>query len=320
LLLGAYLAPFVNPRHLTGLGLLAIGYPFLLLANLVFMGFWLLHRHRRRAAFPALCLLLGAETFLHHFGIHPPSASTDGALRVLTMNANYFDSLVLKGTEENQDLEKIRQFLSTQKPDIFCGQDFSGDGNIDKLIFETLGSCGLRDSRMGGPSTMVFSRYPVLAKDSVLFTGGRNGYGWVDIQHPQGVFRVYNLHLYSYQLGQLAREKRLPLQVGQLLLEGIRERSDQARLVAESIARCPYPLILCGDFNDVPLSYAYHTIAAGLKDTFAEAGWGPAITFKALPFLRIDYILCSPGWHARNYQIPWTPFSDHNPAVCELSR
>ena len=34
----------------------------------------------------------------------------------------------------------------------------------------------------------------------------------------------------------------------------------------------PYPIIVCGDFNDVPVSYAYETIGAGLQNAFVEKG------------------------------------------------
>jgi endonuclease/exonuclease/phosphatase family metal-dependent hydrolase len=71
-------------------------------------------------------------------------------------------------------------------------------------------------------------------------------------------------------------------------------RARQAEILREHIAASPHPVIVCGDFNDTPLSYSYRLMSKGLKDSFMEKGWGLGTTYAgALPALRIDYILCS---------------------------
>src|SRR5690606_28451465 len=45
------------------------------------------------------------------------------------------------------------------------------------------------------------------------------------------------------------------------------EESDKAKAIIE---QSPYPVIVCGDFNDLPYSYTYTTIKGPLKDAFAE--------------------------------------------------
>ena len=38
----------------------------------------------------------------------------------------------------------------------------------------------------------------------------------------------------------------------------------------EEIDQSPYPVIVCGDLNDVPNSYAYNHIGRGLRNAFVE--------------------------------------------------
>ena len=80
----------------------------------------------------------------------------------------------------------------------------------------------------------------------------------------------------------------------------------------------PYPIILCGDFNDTPLSYAYNTISANLKDTFKESGKGIGQTFVKIPALRIDYILHEKKIRSLNYKQHKKKLSDHYAVSCEL--
>src|ERR1017187_5142624 len=84
-------------------------------------------------------------------------------------------------------------------------------------------------------------------------------------------------------------------QVCAVLRHGLESRATQAEEVSDEIRRSPYPVILCGDFNEVPLSYAYRILTQGLHDDFQEAGWGSGTSHSdALPWTRIDYIFSSP--------------------------
>jgi len=92
----------------------------------------------------------------------------------------------------------------------------------------------------------------------------------------------------------------------------VRKRADQAQLLAESLRKCPYPVIFCGDLNDTPLSYATTRITAALNDGFLEGGSGWGSTFRgALPGLRIDYLMTTPDLAVVDYEIRCNSFSDH---------
>lgn len=97
-------------------------------------------------------------------------------------------------------------------------------------------------------------------------------------------------------------------------------RAFQARKVADHIKKSPYPVIVCGDFNDTPVSYAYRKVKGELKDAFVEAGWGISNSYNGeLPSFRIDYILHDKKFKAVNYSRDRVVYSDHFPVRCRLS-
>ena len=61
----------------------------------------------------------------------------------------------------------------------------------------------------------------------------------------------------------------------QKLGPAFRIRAKQAEAVSKEIknAKGDYVLV-CGDFNDTPISYAHRTIQGDLTDAFAESGRG----------------------------------------------
>jgi endonuclease/exonuclease/phosphatase family metal-dependent hydrolase len=103
------------------------------------------------------------------------------------------------------------------------------------------------------------------------------------------------------------------------LRTAFRHRGDQAEEVRVQLDKSPYPAIICGDFNDVPNSYAYFTIRGGWQDAFLQKGFGIGRTYINIsPTLRIDYILADPQFdvlQCRKFSLPW---SDHNPVVADL--
>ena len=64
------------------------------------------------------------------------------------------------------------------------------------------------------------------------------------------------------------------------LAEQTKKRAPEADAVARYIAyHRGTPMIVCGDFNDSPLSYAHSTIAEGLTDCYVATGYGPGISY-----------------------------------------
>ena len=98
-----------------------------------------------------------------------------------------------------------------------------------------------------------------------------------------------------------------------------RVRAHQARAVRASIEESPYPVVVCGDFNDVPQSYAYRTIAKNLDDIETTTSWGYNYTFHANGmFVDIDHVLVSQkAITPLHYSVIREAYSDHYPVLTE---
>ena len=89
------------------------------------------------------------------------------------------------------------------------------------------------------------------------------------------------------------------------IFNAINAWAKQAEAVSKEIknAKGDYVLV-CGDFNDTPISYAHRTIQGDLTDAFAESGRGMGITYNQNFFwFRIDNILHSPNMTSMNCSV-----------------
>ena len=82
--------------------------------------------------------------------------------------------------------------------------------------------------------------------------------------------------------------------------EAFRIRAEQADIIADEIEALQGDyLIVCGDFNDTPISYARRRIQGQLRDAYVESGKGVGISYNGNMFwFRIDHILHSPNMTA----------------------
>ena len=80
--------------------------------------------------------------------------------------------------------------------------------------------------------------------------------------------------------------------------------------------------IVCGDFNDTPMSYVYRQMCRDMKDAFVEAGRGYGYTFLPMHrLLRIDYVMCSHDIDIKDYRImDECTLSDHLPVAVRMKR
>jgi endonuclease/exonuclease/phosphatase family metal-dependent hydrolase len=96
-------------------------------------------------------------------------------------------------------------------------------------------------------------------------------------------------------------------------------RGSQAETVRDELNNCPYPSVVCGDFNDVPNSYTYFQIRGNRQDAFLKKGAGIGRTYASIsPTLRIDYILAAPQFSVLQCKKIEVSYSDHYPVIADL--
>lgn len=182
----------------------------------------------------------------------------------------------------------------------------------------------------------MLSKYPIIAKGDVMFPNYANSDNYcifADITKGKDTFRVYNIHLQSIKLQQddyamFGDEKQKKRASGEkstirLLIEKLRiaypNRAEQAIRVTEHLKSSPYPVIVCGDFNDTPMSYVYNCFNKELTDSYRETSSGIGVTYAGkVPAGRIDYIFHTENLAARNFVIQKEAFSDHYAVSCEV--
>ena len=340
----AYAAPSVNPNKVWIFAYAGLAAPILYLVNLFFMLYWAI-RWKPLFFLPALLLLVGIPKIkaFYHFSTDKNDASTGIAegIKIMTYNVEGFiqrDPDTRKYTSSAWD---ITNFIRETDPDIVCIQEFqSAPGASEEKINDWLADWPYRKiaytinrEGRGVWGSAIYSKYPILDGETIDFEGSRNGALWVELLvSPADTLRVICNHLETTyvkddDLAFLQPENFAndPDKSGQIrkiagrLRKGFRNRAHQADTLASLIAGRDIPTVVCGDFNDPPISYAYHTIRNGYSDTFEDKGSGYGYTYKRLyRLMRIDYILRSPHLETLSYRSPDTPWSDHKPVIASV--
>lgn len=213
-------------------------------------------------------------------------------------------------------------------PDIICAQETNW---VVEKIFAT-GHFPYYH-KIDNRGAVILSKYPFINTGIVDFGAKLNSCLWVDIEFKGKPIRIYSAHLESNRLKKesykmLADEDYVSDQT----MNGIEDmifkyhkytgvRADQAEKINASIKQSPYPVILCGDFNDPPMSYTYQKLSDGMIDAFKESGRGIGTTWQGIvPFLRIDYIMHDTSLRSSGYTRLNSQLSDHYPikAVIDL--
>ncbi len=258
-------------------------------------------------------------------------------LSVLTWNTNRLSQF--RKPEKNE----VLQYLIQQDADVICLQEVDVYKSKEFLtlpeVKQFLGAkypysyldFSVYDSRHQF-GTMIWSRFPLINKHSILYETRGNLSNRCDILVDGDTIRLIGNHLESYNFTQeeLAFMDSIHnYQVFRSTAKRMEEkweratplRNKQARIVRTEIDQSPYPVIVVGDFNSIPLSYAYRHICKGMKDAWVETSWGKwgATCEKRGIGMRIDYIISSPDLIPLQCSVIKTSGSDHWPVVASLA-
>ncbi len=325
----AYLSPFINPESFSWINILGTAYPWLLLANILFLIFWVLSKNRY--FFFSLCtILLGWNHMTSFVGFSLTSSSpTKQSINILTFNTSGFSFLANKDTVKHK--QNVKDFLiqsSQNGPiDILCFQEvnsWQSQEVVDKLKFKY-------EHRIPYHGTNILSKHPIIKTGEVSFKTRTNSCVWADIKIDNKILRVYNIHLKS---NQVSTDTERILKKGEIQeketwsdIKGVfgkfrytsKIRAQQALLVKAHMATSPYPIILCGDFNETPQSYVYNMLSENMTDTFQKKGFGLGSTYAgSIPALRIDFILADPRFKILDSDILKKKHSDHYPVFAAV--
>lgn len=341
----SYLSPYVSPENFWFLAFFGLAYPILLIINILFLFFWIL---RWKAPFLISFITIAAGIselkIFAQINLNPIPIElneSNDLIKTMSYNTRLFD--LYNWSHNKQTRNKMFDLIKEEAPNIMCLQEFYVDDSKEFATLDTL--LKLQDAKnhhVEYTKTLnkdhhwgiaTFTSYPIVNKGVVDFIEKNNNICiYTDILIHKDTVRVYNMHLQSIHfrpsdykfMEDLANDKGTEeiehtKNIFKLLKRAYAKRAVQVDQINKHIENCIYPIILCGDFNDTPTSYTYHTLIEGLTDSFVESGNGLGRTYIGqFPSLRIDYIFHSNYFKSYDFQTIRQELSDHFPVCCYL--
>lgn len=350
LLLLSCLSVYIRPERLWIFAFFGLAFPWLFIINLGFVLYWMLMR--RTALLISLSIVLFAATFLGRVIRWPGSFGNDSVkksqqpgpvpdtLKVLSYNVRAFN--LYNWAHDKMASRAMLKFIASAEADIICFQEFYSQAEKKLSLKEIPGNPDIAphaylhyyfvDKKGGRYGIATYSRYPIIRRGALTFDKTFNVCIYTDILRNGDTIRVYNNHLQSvrFRKGNYDFIDTIRFSYGEKQMSEIKDisarlkkayilRSRQVDLIAAHIRQCPYPVIVCGDFNDTPISYTYQQMSRGLLDSYMEAGHGTGTTyFGKIPSFRIDYIFHSQDFEAVNFETIPISYSDHYPIMARL--
>ncbi|MEG1555383.1 MAG: endonuclease/exonuclease/phosphatase family protein [Bacteroidales bacterium] len=355
-LLFGFLAQFIKPSWSIVIAYSGLLFPYLLYINLGFILFWVIFNYKF-ALLSILVTLFNINNIDRYYQMKEQEKPEKcvNCVKVMSYNTKLlglYNSSSKK--ERNRQKGEIFALLRQERPDIVCFQEYFVDKS-NTLNFHTTDSIlsilklednkkyyyqylpfNLNHSYYYGLA--IFSKYRIINADYVEMNDtSSNKVIYVDIKYKNDTLRVYNAHLSSmrmdeedYEIGKQLINNNLDdpkfNKKAKILSEKINKafinRQKQVIALRAHIDSCQYSIIICGDFNDSPISYSYHKISNGFKDTFRESGKGKGITYwgNSFPAYRIDYILHDKRFNSYGYTVcSNVKTSDHYPIYSYIS-
>jgi endonuclease/exonuclease/phosphatase family metal-dependent hydrolase len=315
--------------------------PFALFSNAILLIIALIMR-KKSSLYYLIAFIVGSNYLVSTLGIrgffYSDKLSTE-PFSVLSYNVNYlrghhitpydFDRL-----QDSATLQ-LRQWILDHPADIQCYQEFvnyAGSKKFDLVqLFKEKGLNtyfsydSIHEFRSVVFGMAITSRFPIVECGDVISSeNGFNRIIFADLKIDEDTVRIVNVHLESmglkkyhpvYTSGFASRKENTKIILGKLKV-GVFERSRQIKKLADFVEASPHPVVVSGDFNDLPYSYSYQFMKKKMRNTFEESGKGFGFTYngKTLRVLRIDNQFYSSGLQSVDFEtFSDIKFTDHFP-------
>jgi len=346
LLLSSFLSWSISPARMSIFAYIGLAFPFILVVNIMFIAFWIVFRNWKIVVLNLLVLLACYGPITTYFPLNfKTEKAPEGSIKILSYNVRGFNwRLDKKWTKDDPMVD----YLRSVDADIICMQEYmaaisdkrASTKNLQKALekYPYYSVIPLRSIRGGYEYGLAcFSKYPIKAILSIPVESADNGSALYQIDVNGKIISVINNHLESNRL--TSEDKKLykdffkqqgddapklndiTQNLEDKLGVAYKKRAPQVDLIAHYIdQQTTDATIVCGDFNDCPISYSYKKIAQNLVDAYAETGFGPGITYHENHFwFRIDFIMHTKNMKAYEFTVGKVKYSDHYPVWTYLS-
>ena len=324
----------LNPADHPLLSTLGMTLPVFLLINLVFLFFWLVFKWRM-VWISVLGLVLAYVPISIYMPLNSSQDIPEGALKIISYNVCAYGG----NFKYDDGFEKVRDYLVEEKPDIVCIQE-----DIDtwrcyvflhyEKTFAYNDTMVIANNPQSYNALGIHSKYPIIHRERIAYPSKANGSVAWWLKVGDDTLIVVNNHFESCHLNKDDRAQYLQMIKGKMPRDSVREesklllvklaeanakRSGQIRTVRQyALDHGQYPVIVCGDFNDSPISYSRHAMAEVLTDCYATTGKGIGLSYNQKAFsFRIDHFFCNDRLQPYRCEIDGKmDASDHNPLIC----
>lgn len=329
----------INPDYITFPSLLCLAFPYLAILSIILIVFWALSRKiifcALGIATVVICLTPLSVAF--PLGNSRMANKGDNTFKIMSWNVLHTNDIREPDNPGNRAIE----YMINSDADIIClveMNDFSKNEihNYSQSQMDSLFKVYPYKSGLNSTAMKILSRYPVERLGKMGFD--HNGYCRFDcykVTFPNNHELVVALaHLFSYGLSEEERQvvteinsmesakssmKEFKGPIRNKLRNAFRLRAEDAKRLREELDDISkdIPLIVCGDFNDVPTSWTYNIIRGDdLRDAYTETNFGPGITYNLHAFyFHIDQMLYRGPLEALDLDIGKINSSDHYPLI-----
>ncbi len=314
----------IEPETMGRLSTIVLAAPLLFGGAIIEMFYWLIRWKLSMVGIVACFIFISLFSIDKYYGLQFKKSGS-----IQYRERNYVK--VLSYNVANGDDDALVDSVATIKADIICLQEFLSDSSPR---WQQLKNYNTTFNGENSFSNEIFTRHRILKQGKIDSLPRYNAI-WADVLIKYDTIRVVNLHLQSTTLREqdtqfiqsheylldTARTTKFAEIVNRLQENNIKRRK-QVATVMKFLEECPKhrPTIVCGDFNDVPLSYTLSEFDNNYRNCFEEAGVGYIYTFKGFfRLLCIDYIYVSEGFDVVTCDVLREfDHSDHFPIVSRL--
>lgn len=331
----------INPLEFWPFAFFGLGYPLILILTVFFVLWWLVGRHKWLSLISIAAIAITWSSNMSVFQLSLPS-ETLNEISLMSWNVKNFDLYNWSGNENTRS--EMMSVLEENRPAVLCLQEFYTEDkgsftnlkdikkNLDYKYHYFAKTFTKSENRHWG--MVIFSDYKIVDTGKLTFVKGTrlNTCMYVDLAVSEvQTIRVYNVHFQSNQFSEEdysfleslddKEGSYSAMSILKKLKNGYMNRAEQVLQVLESKQGSPYPSIICGDFNDTPVSFAYKTLSKNMQDAFVEKGAGFGKTYvNPTPFIRIDYALFHPMFTINDYlKLDEVNLSDHYPILVRFT-
>jgi endonuclease/exonuclease/phosphatase family metal-dependent hydrolase len=346
-LLLSYISVFVHPETLRYLPVFGLGYLIIVGIHFLLLIVWIFFKSRVWFLIMFGALLLGGNLHFRSISIGWDDENTlkSEEYKILSYNVRLFDVYNQDPAKAKQNKKSIFDYLESSKADIYCFQEFyhqdgSEEYNTKKILGERLNTpyhharLSVSDYNKQSFGVAIFSKHEIVSQGEVSFDEVEKTFNYciyVDIVSNKDTLRIYNVHLQSIHFQkddyalfnednpQASNENSQAFKLLNKVLDAYPIRAEQAVKLTEHMKMSPHPIIVCGDFNDAPMSYTYNQFHRFLEDAFVNTSFGIGRTYAGkVPAGRIDYIFYDESMGSRNFVIQEEKLSDHYAISCSI--